>query len=300
MIRDAMSCLKDLYASLPVCQFSPKRLKAVREAMIAKDWTRRHVNKQVGRVRRIFKWGVSEELVPPSVFHGLQTVEPLRKGRSEARETKPVKPVADEVVNATLPYLSPVVRAMVQVQRFSACRPGEVCRMRACEIDRSGDVWLYRPAQHKTDWHDHERCIVIGPQAQAVLLPFIDAHKADEYLFQPREAVQGMHDARSANRKTPIAYGNRPGTNRKAKPERKPGEVYGRHAYGHAIATACRRAGVAHWAPNQLRHSAATKIRKRYGLEGSQVACGHRQADVTQIYAERDLALARRIALDMG
>lgn len=142
MIRDAMSCLKDLYASLPVCQFSPKRLKAVREAMIAKGWTRRHVNKQVGRVRRIFKWGVSEELVPPSVFHGLQTVEPLRKGRSEARETKPVRPVPDDVVDATLPYLSPVVRAMVQVQRFSACRPGEVCRMKGAEIDRSGDVWL--------------------------------------------------------------------------------------------------------------------------------------------------------------
>jgi site-specific recombinase XerC len=54
------------------------------------------------------------------------------------------------------------------------------------------------------------------------------------------------------------------------------------------------------WAPNRLRHSAATEIRKRFGLEAAQVVLGHAQADVTQVYAERDLELARRVAKEVG
>ena len=50
------------------------------------------------------------------------------------------------------------------------------------------------------------------------------------------------------------------------------------------------------WGPNRLRHSAATDIRRHFGLEAAQVALGHAQADVTQVYAERDLRLAAEVA----
>jgi integrase len=49
-----------------------------------------------------------------------------------------------------------------------------------------------------------------------------------------------------------------------------------------------------------LRHSAATEIRKRYGLEAAAVVLGHARADVTQIYAERDQDLAKRIIAEVG
>ena len=55
-----------------------------------------------------------------------------------------------------------------------------------------------------------------------------------------------------------------------------------------------------YWSANQLRHSRATEVRRRYGLEAAQVALGHARADVTQVYAERDLALAEQIALEIG
>jgi integrase len=54
------------------------------------------------------------------------------------------------------------------------------------------------------------------------------------------------------------------------------------------------------WHPNQLRHSHATKVRERYGLEAAQAALGHEQADVTQIYAERNVALAAKVAAEVG
>lgn len=55
-----------------------------------------------------------------------------------------------------------------------------------------------------------------------------------------------------------------------------------------------------HWHPNQLRHTHLTAVRKQHGLEAAQVAAGHAKADVTQIYAERDLNLAIEVAKKMG
>ena len=54
------------------------------------------------------------------------------------------------------------------------------------------------------------------------------------------------------------------------------------------------------WSPNQLRHSAATEIRRKFGLEAAQTVLGHATADVTQIYAERDYALAASIMEKIG
>jgi site-specific recombinase XerC len=54
------------------------------------------------------------------------------------------------------------------------------------------------------------------------------------------------------------------------------------------------------WSPNQLRHSAATEIRKRFGLEATQVVLGHSAADVTQVYAERDMEKAAAVMAQVG
>jgi integrase len=87
---------------------------------------------------------------------------------------------------------------------------------------------------------------------------------------------------------------------RAAAPKRRPGAKYSTAAYGQAVAKACDRAGLPHWHPNQLRHSHATEVRRRYGLEAAQVVLGHSRADVTQVYAERDLTLAERVAKEVG
>lgn len=52
--------------------------------------------------------------------------------------------------------------------------------------------------------------------------------------------------------------------------------------------------------PNQLRHGYATKVRREHGLEAAQVLLGHSKADLTQIYAERNEALAVGIAAKIG
>jgi integrase len=63
---------------------------------------------------------------------------------------------------------------------------------------------------------------------------------------------------------------------------------------------ACEKAGVPPWSPLQLRHARASEIRERYGLEASQCVLGHERADVTQIYAERNEALAAEVMAEIG
>ena len=83
-------------------------------------------------------------------------------------------------------------------------------------------------------------------------------------------------------------------------PENKPGKRYTTASYRRAIHRACDKAGVEQWSPNQLRHAMATSVRKELGLEAAQVALGHARADVTQIYAEKNLELASDVARKLG
>lgn len=318
LVRLALRPLKALYGRTAASEFGPLALKAVREQFIKAGQSRPVVNKNVNRIRRVFKWATENELVPPSVFHGLQAVAGLQKGRTSAREPEPIGPVSDAVVEATLAFCGPIVADMVRLQRLTGCRPGEVCILRPCDVNRTGEVWEFKLARHKSEHRGKARVILIGPKAQAILRPYL-LRPADSFCFSPSEAEQARLEARHAARKTPMSCGNRPGSNRKPKPRRAPGEVYGVHEYRRALHRAvdmanaetrkrCLEQGreprdgelLRHWGPNRLRHAAATEIRQRFGLEAAQTVLGHSKADVTQVYAERDLQLARQVALEAG
>src|SRR5262245_48777416 len=95
-LRDALRILKQLYGHTAAAEFGPLALKACRAEMVKKGWARTYVNAQVDRLRRMFRWAASEELLPVAVYQALRTVESLRRGRTEARETAKVKPVAPD------------------------------------------------------------------------------------------------------------------------------------------------------------------------------------------------------------
>jgi len=131
-----------------------------------KALTRRVINQRIDHIKRLFKWAVSEELVPPSVYEALKTVAGLRRGHPGTRETQRVKPVPQLHVDAALPFLAPQVAAMVQLQPLMGARETEICTIRGRDIDMSGPVWWYlidpnevppegRAAnQHKTAHHE--------------------------------------------------------------------------------------------------------------------------------------------------
>jgi len=312
-IRLMLRKLRETYGLTPAADFGPIKLKAIRQTLIDAGHSRPYINKLVPIIPRMFKWAASEEIVPGGVYHALRTIEGLRKGRTVAHETKPVLPVEEAVVEATLPHLTPVVAAMVKFQRLTGARPGEVCQLCSCDVDRSGDVWEYRPESHKTEHHGRERVIYIGPQAQAVLLPYL-LREAEAHCFSPAESEETRHVEQRQQRRTRVQPSQR--NRRKARPRRTAKTFYTKDSYRRAVARAVEKANKArteeaadmgveasllpHWHPNQLRHSAATEIRRKYGLEAAQVLLGHAKADVTQVYAERDSRLAVEVAKKIG
>lgn len=336
-IRMALKPLRELYGHTLAREFGPKALKTLREHMVGSQWVRRQVNAAVERVRRFFKWAASEELIPATVFHALQTVTGLRAGRSAARESEPVKPVEDATVDATLPFVNRHVRGLIEFQRLTGCRPGEACLLRRADIDATSEVWFFRPQHHKNAHRGKARVIAIGPKAQQLLEAYFTDNPAD-YLFSPRRAMEELRAARSANRATPRfpSHMRRNDTKRKAKPERAPDERYTTASYGRCVSRACdlafpppaplakradetqsawerrltteQKAELASWRSkhrwhlNQQRHTFATKVRHMPGggLEAAQVMLGHAHADVTQIYAERNTELAARVAAKIG
>ena len=183
-IRLALRPLRQLYGHTLARDLGPLRLKTTRQAMIESDLCRSEVNKRVRHIIRAFKWAVGEEMIPSSVYQSLKAVSGLRLGRADVRESEPVKPVPDAFVDAIQPFVARQVWAMVELQRLSGMRPGEVTSMRSCDIDTSGRVWIYTPSEHKTEHHGKERPVYLGPRAQAILKPWFRTNLT-AYLFSP-------------------------------------------------------------------------------------------------------------------
>jgi integrase len=203
---------------------------------------------------------------------------------------------------------------MIQLQRLTGMRPNEVMNMRPCDIEREGETWLYTPFSHKTEHHGRSRLIYLGPRAQAVLTPFLD-REPEAFLFSPAEAMEERRAEARASRKTPMTPSQAART-RKKNPAWQPGEQYDRKSYAYAVRRGCDRAfpppaelkGEARkqwrrehrWSPNQLRHSAATALRREFGIEAARVVLGHSTADTTVIYAARDEKAAAEIMSRVG
>lgn len=342
-VREALKPLRVLFGSADATTFTASNLRAVQAHLVQEGkLCRGTINGRVARIKRLFKWAVSHDLVPASVHVALATVPGLKAGRTAAKEASQVVPVPVADVEKTLAHLNAHVGAMVRVQLYSGCRTGEVLRLREMDIDRKGPVWAYRPQQHKNTYRGHDRVVYLGPKAQEVLLPFLPAccplcglcdrrnklgwrgtlcgpcaDLADEkgiegpfpaallteewttrYVFRPKDEQEDRYSVLRAGRKSKVQPSQQ--CRKKKRPKRQPGEKYNRGSYRQAIVRGCKLAGVVLWTPLQLRHTAATHIRKKHGIEVACVVLGHTNVETSQIYAERDLSAAARIAAEMG
>ncbi|MEQ8637413.1 tyrosine-type recombinase/integrase [Gimesia maris] len=325
-IRKALKYLVRLFRNLSVREFSPLKLQAVRDEMIAHGLVRTSINRNIGRIKRMFRWGVENELVNPLVFQAVQSVAGLRAGRSGARESDPVKPVPSHRVEAVKPFVSRQVWGMVELQLTTGMRPGEVIQIRGSDLNMDGEVWEYRPRRHKGEHVGKERVIYIGPRGKKVVREFLKTD-LEAYLFSPSDAKLEYYA--SLERKTPMTPSAQK-RRRKRKPKKQPGNCYTVCSYGQAIRKACEKAfdmpvelrKVSHnlpddqrckikeqasswrkewcWHPHQLRHNAGTELRREFGIEAARLILGHSSAAITEIYAEIDRDQAKLIAGKVG
>lgn len=256
----ALKPLAARFDTLPVQDFGPLRLQQVRDDLIKAGWTRYSINKAVGLIRRCFTWCASQELCRPEIAMGLKTVTALKEGRSGAREKPPVGPVDDARIEATIPLLTPTMADALRLMRATGCRPGEVCAMKASEINRDDPAcWWYRPTSHKCSHKHKDRVIPLGARAQEIVRP-------------------RMVKAGPGGRLFPITTA----------------------ALCRAVHRACEKGGIAFWHPNMIRHTVGTEARARHGIEAARCLLGHSTADMTLTYAERDMAQAGEYAKKFG
>ena len=134
---------------------------------------------------------------------------------------------------------------------------------------------------------------MIGPKVQQLLANYLDRHPTcpcflgDETVWLGEQADSPL-TADLMRRDHGFALN-------RGKPE-----PFNVNAYRVAIHRACEKVGHAKWSPNQLRHTAATEVHKKFGLQAAQLVCGHQNAEATQIYAERDASLAKKVARAVG
>ncbi|HWG41562.1 MAG TPA: tyrosine-type recombinase/integrase [Gemmataceae bacterium] len=314
-MRYALRPLNHLYGPLLAQEFNPSALKAVRELLVQgyahpkygpqKPLCRTRINAQVKRIRRMFKWAVENGLIAASVHHGLCAVAPLKRGRTQAKESEPVKPVARAVVEDTLPILRPILADMVLLQLETGMRPGELVVLRVCDIDMTGAVWLYRPSSHKTQHHGHDRIIPIGPKGQEIIRRHLKPNLS-AYLFSPADAVAEFRARQRQDRKSKVQPSQH--YRKKSRPKKRPGEVYTVQAYGHAITQSIKRHNrdkaegerIPHWHPHQLRHLRALELKREAGLDVARAVLGHRSPILTEHYATLDIAKAASVMEKIG
>jgi len=230
----------------------------------------------------------------------LQTVQSLPAGRGLARETDDVGPVANRWVWAVVAAARSPVAAMIQLQYWTACRPGEACSLRPGDIQTVLDgerlkVWRWRPPEHKMAWRERQtkrgrKTILIGPAAQKVIRPFL-GRELEAHCFSPLEAERERYAACSTHRHQEVRV---PATGRRV------GTVYTESSYANAIRYACRKLGIPEWSPNQLRHNALTRLGNQFSDDLARVVAGHASVDTTEIYLERELDKAAAVMARVG
>ena len=304
------------YLDWKVADFGTDELSKLQQDMVAYryrkskhddemvSYTRSGINQVINQVHKIWQWAVTHEIVTDTQARKLREVRSLRPGRTSAQDRPKRAPVTEEEFNVVIKHLTHVVADMLRLMWITAMRPGEVIRMRPYDITREDEeCWLYIPGRgessvgaHKTAYLQRVRAIPLTSKAQNIIKPRIEDCDALDFVFNPAEAVQETRDQQSANRKTPMSCGNRPGSNRKQHPIRTPGKRYMPNSLYNAVKRACKRAEVRGFTPYDLRRSAATRIRSELGKEAAKLILGHVSTDTTEIYLLDEVKESMKVA----
>ena len=324
----AMRAINDTFGTRPASSISAPELAKLRDAMITGsrqdaadntiEYSRaiRTVNGRLSSIKAAYRWAREQGNVTAEVVLDLLSVRGLTRRDVDAKNAKasePIRPVDEHFVCLTKDQLPQVVRDMIDLQWFAGMRPGEVCVMRPMDIERGGEIWLYRPVGHKTVHLERDRIVALGKRCQRIIDPYLTRSPA-AFCFSPREAMAERLAAKRAARRTPLYPSHM--DRGQGDPLAGIGEYYTTETYRRAIHRAIEKADkLAHknqpeiaadvalvpvWSPNQLRHSWATRIRQEFGIEATAAGLGHAEVSVTELYAERDLKLAMRVARRVG
>jgi integrase len=199
ILKSVISPLNELYGMLPAKDFGPLALKAVRTKMVELGWCRSTINAGMSRIRRIFKHAIANELIDSTILDRLKCVAPLLAGRSQAHDNAPRTAVTAEHIETIRKSVSAIVCDLIDLQRLTGTRSGELLKLTTGNINRTGDVWTAELSDHKTRHHGQSRTLHFGPQAQLILTRYLSADP-DERIFKITGAAYRRSITRACER----------------------------------------------------------------------------------------------------
>ena len=252
--------LEDLQLAMASGSWMDARDKAKTQRKGRQGVCRDVVNERITRIKECWRWAEREGLVSEGRHARLSVVRQLRKGTQGVRESaKRHSATLDEVqrVATAIPQRLAVARTMLLVQWWTCSRPAEIRTMCVGDLDTSGLTWIYRPRQHKTDRYGHPRLIPLGPEARALVAPYLLKAKGDgpdSYLFRPLGGKQR----------------NRP---------------YSRGRYSQIVTDAAASIGLKSiFVSYSTRHGMIDRVRKKAGGEAARKLAGHLHLKTTEGY----------------
>ncbi|QQE12323.1 tyrosine-type recombinase/integrase [Planctomycetota bacterium] len=246
-IKQATSQLITFCGNIHIEELRPLKLRGFMDSLVRRGNSRKTINDKIDRIRRMYRWAASYEMIQPEHVYALKQVPRLQRGRTRAKENRTIEPVPAKDLIKSMLHMDKTMRNMVRVHYLTGMRPSELLTMRWENITYENGILLYRPNEHKTDWRGTERIVPLGRRVQKLI-----GYGDTGYVF----------------------------TNIR-------GQQYTICGYRSNVKNACNRAKITIWSPLQLRHNAATRFENKLGTKEAQILLGHSKPSTTEIYISR-------------
>ena len=213
-------------ADVSIREMTRAHLLSIRDELIAQGQARQTIKHYISRIIRCFKYGALNEWVPEDLAIRLAQLPALRA--DQGRRSAVVRGIPWKHCVAIYRHLQNPWKSIFAWHLLTGQRVETALSVSRQTLDMTRTPWIYSPLQHKGLAKGFDLHIMVGPKARNVLAPYLQAVSRG-LLFPGRHAIPGT------------TY-------------RGPRQYSG---YAAAMATACRRAGIPHYTPRQLRHTAA-------------------------------------------
>lgn len=167
--RHLLSPFVDLYGKLRVTRL---RKRHVRAWIKSKGYNPTSASKAIGALKRAFNWAVEEEHIPRN------PVAHVRKPKSLVRD-RVLTPEERSLVLSSIKDAA--FRAFVNAMTLTGCRPGEIARVTAADVDLEKGLWVLK--KHKTAKRTGKPRVIYLPAEGVELTRGLVAKRPDGPLF---------------------------------------------------------------------------------------------------------------------
>lgn len=258
-----------------------------------KAWSRTYINRLMKSCKKILAWGIFHGYLSPMYHESIQRFPGLTANSKGLPEREKRDAARDCDVIGTLPYLSPVIAAMVKLQRAACLRPSEICDLKVGDVIFTDSGATVDKTQNKISRTGVHRQIAFGASEASILRQFCEGRSPDDFVFSQRQHIAWHVQRSRKNGKKSVSKKYLQGFEDKITVE----------TYDKNIKKACERAmkdnpNIRAWTPYQLRHASYSAISAVYGYDVASKVAGHLSPNLARVYDHSAAVVSQKVAAE--